>query len=88
MGRQHTIYMSDVTWEQLQSLKKGDESMSQVIRNAVKLCAANQDTFDLVAGQQIEIDAHKRRRKHMLDAIQIINCKKCYNRLYAQGLID
>jgi len=79
MGRQHTIYMSDVTWEQLNSLKKGDESMSQVIRNALEICAANIDTFDLVAGQQVEIEAYKRKVAYIVSQI----CKRC-----AKELID
>lgn len=79
MGRQHTIYMSDVTWEQLQSLKKGDESMSQVIRNALEICAANKDTFDLVSHQQIIIEAHRRKGIYFQENM----CKKC-----AQELID
>jgi len=84
MGRQHTIYMSDMTWEQLQSLKKGDESMSQVIRNALEICAANKDTFDLVSHQQKIIEAYEKR----FAAMEIIYCNQCKNRLYAQGLID
>ena len=84
MGRQHTIYLSDVTYAAMQSLKKEDESMSQVIRNALEICNANKETFDLVAYQEIKIKAYEKR----LSAMAEIHCKQCYNRLYAQGLVD
>ena len=77
MGRQHTIYLSDASFENLMTLKNDDESMSQVIRNALAVCADNKDTFDLVAYQNKKIDAYKRK----LSVIEHRVCKKCYNDL-------
>ena len=73
MGRQHTIYLSDVTYAAMQSLKKEDESMSQVIRIALEICNANKETFDLVAYQEIKIEAYKRKVDYYLNQM----CKKC-----------
>jgi len=84
MGRQHTIYLSDVTYSAMMSLKKDDESMSQVIRNALEICNANKETFDLVAYQEKKIDAYKRK----VASIQIRVCNKCHDDLYNKGLID
>ncbi len=73
MGRQHTIYISDVTFAAMQSLKKEDESMSQVIRNALEICNANKETFDLVAYQEVTIEAYKRKVTYYQNQM----CKKC-----------
>jgi len=84
MGRQHTIYLSDVTFAAMQSLKKEDESMSQVIRNALEICNANKETFDLVAHHEKTIEAHKRN----IDALTKLLCHSCESFAYQQGLID
>ena len=73
MGRQHTIYLSDVTYSAMMSLKKEDESMSQVIRNALEICNANKETFDLVAYQEKTIEMYKRRVSYYQNQM----CKKC-----------
>lgn len=84
MGRQHTMYLSDVTYSAMMSLKQEDESMSQVIRNALEICNANKETFDLVAYQQKVIEAYKRK----VASIKIRICNKCHDDLYNKGLID
>ncbi len=48
MGRQHTMYMSDATWEQLQRLMGKDETMSATIRRCVQMCSDNLDQFDQI----------------------------------------
>jgi predicted CopG family antitoxin len=84
MGRQHTIYLSDVTYAAMQSLKKEDESMSQVIRNALEICNANKETFDLVAYQEKKIEAYKRQ----IDALTKLLCHSCESFAHQMGLID
>jgi len=84
MGRQHTIYLSDVTYAAMQSLKQEDESMSQVIRNALEICNANKETFDLVAYQAKMIEQYKRQ----IARIKIRICNNCHDDLYDKGLID
>lgn len=56
MGRQHTIYLSDVTWKEMAEIKREDESMSQVIRAAIHTCWANRGKFDLIVQQTEEIE--------------------------------
>lgn len=73
MGRQHTIYLSDVTYSAMMSLKHEDESMSQVIRNAIDICNANKETFDLVKYQEIKIEALQRKINYLESHL----CKKC-----------
>ena len=73
MGRQHTMYMSDVTWDQLQSLKKDDQSMSEAIRIAIAICYDNQDSFDLLKLKDDTIRAHENWRRYIHDNV----CRKC-----------
>ena len=77
MGRQHTIYLSDVTYSAMMSLKHDDESMSQVIRNAIDICNANKETFDLVKYQTIVIEAYKRK----VSMLEKEMCQRCKNEL-------
>ena len=56
MGRQHTIYLSDVTWKEMAEIKREDESMSQVIRAAIHTCWANRGQFDLIVTQTKRIE--------------------------------
>ena len=83
MGRQHTIYLSDITYNAMLNLKKDTDSMSQVIRDAIETCNANKETFDLVAYQQKVIDTYKRR----LVSISVRVCNKCHADLVDKGLI-
>ena len=82
MGRQHTIYLSDASYENLMALKNDDESMSQVIRNAIAVCADNKDTFDLVSYQNKKIDALLRK----LAVIEHKVCKKCHDDLARKAI--
>jgi len=75
MGRQHTIYLSDVTWEQLNSLKKENKTMSETIRIAIEMCAQNSVKFDLIEYQLTVIEAYKRKVLTMKK--QLNKCKKC-----------
>lgn len=77
MGRQHTIYLSDTTWNQLESLKKEDKSMSETIRMAIDICAQNQEQFDFAQYQVLVIEAYKRRVK----VLEAAMCKKCHVKL-------
>jgi|TARA_Y100000289_G_C3909431_1_gene143768 hypothetical protein len=73
MGRQHTIYLSDSSYADIQNLMKDGESMSQVIRNALEICNANKETFDLVKYQTKKIEAYQRR----VESLKREMCKKC-----------
>lgn len=73
MGRQHTIYMSDKTWGELESLKKDGKSMSDAIRTAIAVCAANAQQFDLMDYQMKKLEAFERRVKTLEKGM----CKKC-----------
>ncbi len=48
MGRQHTMYMSDATWNQLQALMGKDETMSATIRRCIDMCFNNLNQFDQI----------------------------------------
>jgi len=73
MGRQHTIYLSDVTYSEMESLKHEGESMSQVIRNSIAICHANKDNFELVDYQHKTIEALKRK----VAFLQREMCNRC-----------
>ena len=77
MGRQHTIYMSDKTWSELESLRKNGQSMSEVMRVAIAICAKHQEEFDLLDYNIKMLEAYKRRvanyEKNM--------CRACKNKL-------
>lgn len=73
MGRQHTIYLSDVTWEQLESLKKENKTMSETIRNAIDICAQQSVKFDLIEYQKDVIEAYKRK----VSMLESKMCNKC-----------
>ena len=77
MGRQHTIYMSDKTWSELESLRKNGQSMSEVMRVAIAICAKHQEEFDLLDYNIKMLEAYKKRvanyEKNM--------CQKCQNKL-------
>ena len=83
MGRQHTIYLSEASFANLLTLKNDDESMSQVIRNALAVCADNKDTFDLVAYQNKQIDAFRRK----LARVEIRVCSECHTDLTDEGVL-
>jgi len=77
MGRQHTIYLSDKTWEQLESLKREGETMSHVMRVAVALCADNKDKFDLLEYNQKKIEGLTKRIMYLENNV----CPKCHYKL-------
>ena len=83
MGRQHTIYLSDASFEALMTLKKADESMSQVIRNSLSVCAENQESFDLVSNLNKQNDALRRR----LARVEIRLCNRCLNDLKREAIL-
>jgi len=62
MGRQHTTWLSDETWERLQNI--GGDSVSKKIANAVK--AADPD-------QQMLINTEMRRLSRLVEAMKRIN---------------
>lgn len=55
MGRQHTMYMSDATWEQLVLLMRADETMSSTIRRCIQICSENVADFDMIKSKDDEI---------------------------------
>jgi len=74
MGRQHTIYMSDKTWAELETLKKDGKSMSDAIRTAIAVCAANNEQFDLLDYQIKKLEAYQRK----VNTLKKGMCKKCH----------
>tara|TARA_R100001086_G_scaffold239432_1_gene164818 strand:- start:274 stop:465 length:192 start_codon:yes stop_codon:yes gene_type:complete len=48
MGRQHTIYLSDATWNQLESLMGKTETMSATIRRCIQASYDNLKQFDRI----------------------------------------
>lgn len=84
MGRQHTIYLSDDTWNEMVELKRNDETMSAVIRTAIHTCAVNKDQFDLIVHQTKMIENYKRQIARITTRI----CTSCHTDLYDTGLID
>lgn len=48
MGRQHTIYLSDATWNQLESLMSKTETMSATIRRCIQSSYDNLKQFDRI----------------------------------------
>lgn len=62
MGRQHTTWLSDETWERLQNI--GGDSVSKKISNAVK--AHDPD-------QQMLINTEMRRLSRLVEAMKRIN---------------
>lgn len=79
MGRQHTIYLSESSYADIQNLMIDGESMSQVIRNALEICNANKETFDLVKYQNKKIEAYTRR----VNTLESKMCNKCKRDLVA-----
>lgn len=77
MGRQHTIYLSDKTWNELESLRKNEQSMSEVMRVAIAICAKHQEEFDLVAYNLKVLEAYKKRVKNYENNM----CNKCKREL-------
>lgn len=80
MGRQHTIYLSDVTWSQLESLKKEDKTMSETIRTAIEMCSQNSVQFDLIEYQLQVIEAYKRKVSTLEK--QIKKCNSCSKKVH------
>jgi len=84
MGRQHTIYLSDDTWQEMLELKRDDETMSAVIRTAIHTCAVNKDQFDLIVYQTKMIEAYQRK----LDSITRRICTPCHTDLVDAGVLS
>jgi len=64
MGRQHTMYISDATWNKLEMLQGGTEkSMSAVIRRSVDLAIENKTEYDLNLMQELKIEALEKQKK-------------------------
>lgn len=62
MGRQHTTWISDETWEKLENIK-GD-SVSEKIRNAIEQVDPDREML---------INAEMRRLSRLVDAMKRIN---------------
>ena len=65
--------MSDKTWSELKSLKREDQSMSEVMRVAIAICAKHQEEFDLLDYNIKLVEAFKKRIKTYEKGM----CKKC-----------
>jgi len=64
MGRQHTIYLSDASWNRLEMLKTDELSMSAVIRMCIDLGVADRAGFDAIQEaeiQEIRIEALRKQ---------------------------
>jgi len=55
MGRQHTMYMSEATWNQLVLMIRADETMSSTIRRCIQICSENVADFDMIKSKDDEI---------------------------------
>lgn len=89
MGRQHTIYLSDKTYQEMESLKKEGESMSNVIRTAVQIAYLNIDNYDLVRHQQMKIDALRRQIQFVKEKVEECGVHtNLWQSLYDAGVID
>lgn len=89
MGRQHTIYLSDKTYQEMESLRKQGESMSQVIRTAVNIAFMNIDNYDLVAHQQMKIAALRKQIDTIKAAINEHGIPRdMFTELYNVGVLD
>ncbi len=53
MGRQHTTWISDETWEQLQRI--GGDSISDKLRNAVRYCDPHQMQLNIAAQARLDV---------------------------------
>jgi len=72
MGRQHTMYMSDVTWSRLELLKQDEQSMSAVVRQCIDLGVSNKGEFDLFTSNELKIESLKKGIKRMTQTIDCI----------------
>jgi len=71
MGRQHTIYLSDESWDKLMTLKQDGQSMSEVIRRAIVVALNNAIDYN----EQLRVEALRTQVK--IRDIVIKNCRKC-----------
>jgi len=53
MGRQHTTWISDETWDQLQRI--GGDSISDKLRNAVRYCDPQQMQLNIAAQARLDV---------------------------------
>jgi len=60
MGRQHTMYMSEATWNQLVLMIRADETMSSTIRRCIQICSENVAQFDMIKNKDDELDRLKK----------------------------
>lgn len=89
MGRQHTIYLSDKTYQEMESLKKEGESMSNVIRTAVEIAFLNIDNYDLVRHQQMKIAALRKQLDFVKQKVEESGVHtNLWQALYNAGVID
>ena len=54
MGRQHTIYLSDASWDRLTMLKKDEFTMSAVIRMCIDLGIKDKAGFDATRESEVQ----------------------------------
>jgi len=64
MGRQHTTWISDETWEELQNI--GGDSISKKIRNAVSMANPEREMVIKAKLRQLERARSALRRIHQL----------------------
>ena len=89
MGRQHTIYLSDKTYQEMESLKKEGESMSNVVRTAVQIAYLNIDNYDLVRHQQMKIEALQKQIAFIKSKLHEYGAQKdLLLDLYNTGVLD
>jgi len=69
MGRQHTIYLSDASWDKLMMLKKDNESMSSAVRESIDLSVANIADFELMKRQFERIQVLKNYNLELVKTI-------------------
>lgn len=67
MGRQHTTWISDETWEKLERI--GGESVSDKLRNAVKYCDPQQMQLNIAA--QARLDVASKALRHIRQALNL-----------------
>ena len=69
MGRQHTTWISDETWERLQNI--GGDSVSKKIANAVK--AHDPDNQMLINAKMRQLEAAKDALRNIAQAMHKLN---------------
>ena len=72
MGRQHTTWISDETWEELQNI--GGDSVSRKIRNAIAM--ANPEREMVVKAKMRQLETAKNALKRILRCVDSSSAAK------------